>query len=96
MAGRRKATHSWCAGCCETLHRTHRHDLGKEGCPAVAAQREALGLAVLETSTVRPQVSTWPMIVQCAANQSKGAPPARCIWCGRSAWFTAAPCLPAC
>jgi hypothetical protein len=34
-----------------------------------------------------------PMIVQCAANQSKGAPPARCIRCGRPAWFTAEPCL---
>jgi hypothetical protein len=34
-----------------------------------------------------------PMIVQCAANQSKGALPARCIWCGRPAWFRAEPCL---
>jgi hypothetical protein len=28
-----------------------------------------------------------PMIVQCAANQSKGAPPVRCIWCGHPAWL---------
>jgi hypothetical protein len=34
-----------------------------------------------------------PMIVRCAANQSKGAPTACCIRCGRPAWFTAEPCL---
>ena len=31
MAGRRKATLTWC-DVCECLHRTHRHPLGEELC----------------------------------------------------------------
>jgi len=38
MAGRRKATHTWCSPC-ETLHRTHRHALGEEACPKAPEDR---------------------------------------------------------
>ena len=36
-AGRRKPTHTWCSSC-ERLHRTHRHVLGQEDCPAARAE----------------------------------------------------------